>query len=110
MGDKAPDKASASSSKGTSENPNVARRPSKYPTKGSKKPFVDPKMKELITANLKMVLGKLGNVTKIITSRNKEIAGENAEQPNRIVEALRDANIALKKLEEKKFPGEPQKK
>ncbi|KAG0557003.1 hypothetical protein M758_11G091600 [Ceratodon purpureus] len=100
----------ASSSKGPSENPHVPRRPSKYPNKyGPKKPFVDPKMKEVITANLKVVLGKLTNVTDLIVKRNKEIGGENAKQP-KIIEALNEANVALKKLEDKKFPEEALKK
>ena len=104
MGDK------ASSSKGPSENPNVPRRPSKYPNKfGPKKPFVNPIMKEVITANLKMVLGKLSNVTDLIIKRNQEIGGENAKQP-KIIEALNEAKVALKKLEDKKFPEEVPKK
>jgi hypothetical protein len=100
----------SSSSKGPSENPNVPRRPSKYPNKyGPKKPFVDAKMKEVITANLKMVMGKLTNVTDLIIKRNKETGGENAKQP-KIIQALNEANVALKKLEDKKFPEEPKKK
>jgi len=110
MGDKANASSSASSSKGTHENPNVARCLSKYPKKGSKRPFVDPKMKELIMDNFKMVLGKLGNITNIITSHNKELARDNAKQPMHIVEALHDANITFKKLEDKKFLETFQKK
>nr|PNR30720.1 hypothetical protein PHYPA_027036 [Physcomitrium patens] len=93
----------ASSSDFDAENPKPVRRPSKYPTKGSKRSFVDSAMKDVITSNLKMVLGKLGNVTDMIVKRNKELGGENATQPP-IVEALKEANIAFKKLASKKFP------
>lgn len=100
------DKASSSNA---SSSTSSQRRPSKYPQKGKgKKPFVDPKMKDVIVANLKKVLGKLDDITEIIVTRNKELGGENVKQP-KIIEALREANAAFKKLEEKKFNEEHKK-
>jgi len=104
------EKGEASSSKALTEDPHMERRPSKYPSKGQSKAFVDPKMKEVITSNLKMVLGKLTSITDIITTRHQEIGGADAQQPTRIVEALRDANVAFKKLEDKKIAEHPHKK
>lgn len=59
------------------ENLKFVRRLFKYLIKGSKRFFVDFVMKDVIILNLKMVLGKLGNVIDMIVKWNKEFGGEN---------------------------------
>jgi len=85
------DRASSSSSSSSS----MKKRPSRL----SKKPFVDPKMKRVITDNLRQVLSKLGNIADAVVKRNIELKGENAPEPP-VVDALKKASEAFKKLED----------
>ena len=85
------DRASSSSTSSSSNKRKSSRR--------SKKPFVDPKMKKVITENLRQVLRKLSNIADVVVKRNIELKGENATEPP-VVDALKKANEAFKKLEE----------
>ena len=83
------DKASSSSSS----------KKKKKPSRSSRKPFVDPEMKTVITENLRQVLRKLSNIADVVVKRNIELKGENAAEPP-VVDALKKANEAFKKLED----------
>lgn len=56
-------------------------------------------MKKVITENLRQVLRKLSNIADVVVKRNIELKGENAPEPP-VVDALKKANEAFKKLEE----------